>query len=909
MKFIIDSADLVELDDENRADLGGKARPLAALAQQHLPIPDWFVLTATAFDHSLTPLQQQQLAAGEIVTLSTLYPSHAVQTVLAEALLKLCPNGEPVAVRSSAHDEDGQSHSFAGQLDSYLWVTPAEVPARVAEVWRSGFSDRILAYRQEHHYTQLPPPPAVLIQKMVDAESAGVAFSADPVTGQRSVAVVSAVRGLGTTLVSGESNADTYHVGLQGQILQRQFALIPKAEPEAEPKVEPEAENVAILTDPQVQAIAQLSRQVEQHFDRPQDIEWAIAAGQIFLLQSRPITTLTRIPDPDGVMNLWDNSNIVESYGGITTPLTFSFARRAYEEVYRQFCRMMGVPGVTIAQQDQTFRQMLGLLRGRIYYNLLNWYRVLALLPGFRVNRGFMEQMMGVKTALPADVLAELEGATWRDRLQDSFRLVNTLRGLLTNYLTLPRQIRQFYQRLDQALSLPQSALEHLRPDQLAAYYHDLERQLLTRWDAPLVNDFFAMIFYGVLRKLSTTWCNDTQSTLQNDLISGEGGMISAEPAQKVQQMATLAANDADFAELLCTGSLSQILPAIAPNSSFATQYQDYLQKFGDRCLEELKLESTTLHDNPLSLLRSIGHLSRRSEPAAVPESESPRKSAEIRVKQALKGQPLRSIVFNWVLSNARARVRDRENLRFERTRLFGRVRRIFVEMGRRFYGLDLLNSPRDIFYLEVNEILGLIHGTATCTNLKGLVALRQAEFEGYQHLPAPGDRFETRGIVYQGNLFQSQTPSKLPNGETLQGTGCCPGIVRAPVQVVTDPHQAELRQGCILVAERTDPGWIMLFPVAVGLLVERGSLLSHSAIVAREMGIPAIVSLPGLMHWLKDGDWVELNGSTGVVQRIPPESTSQIGDFSEKPPILDTHTDNLPEPVTDQPPVEVSSV
>jgi rifampicin phosphotransferase len=519
MKFIIDSADL---DDENRTDLGGKARPLSALAQQHLPIPDWFVLTATAFDHSLTPLQLQQLAAGEIDTLSTLYPSNAVQMALAEALLKLCPHGEPVAVRSSAHDEDGQSHSFAGQLDSYLWVAPAEVPARVAEVWRSGFSDRIFAYRQEHHYTQLPTPPAVLIQKMVDAEMAGVAFSADPVTGRRGVAVVSAVRGLGTTLVSGESNADTYYVDRQGQILRRQLALIPNAEPNVEPKVE----NVAILTDLQVQAIAQLARQVEQHFDRPQDIEWAIENGQIFLLQARPITTLTRIPDPDGVMNLWDNSNIVESYGGITTPLTFSFARRAYEEVYRQFCRMMGVPRTAIAQQDQTFRQMLGLLRGRIYYNLLNWYRVLALLPGFRVNRGFMEQMMGVKTALPADVLVELEGATWRDRLQDSFRLVNTLRGLLTNYLTLPRQIRQFYQRLDQALSLPQSELEHLRPDQLAAYYHDLERQLLTRWDAPLVNDFFAMIFYGVLRKLSTTWCGDAQGTLQNDLISGEGGMV-----------------------------------------------------------------------------------------------------------------------------------------------------------------------------------------------------------------------------------------------------------------------------------------------------------------------------------------------------------------------------------------------
>jgi pyruvate,water dikinase len=203
------------------------------------------------------------------------------------------------------------------------------------------------------------------------------------------------------------------------------------------------------------------------------------------------------------------------------------------------------------------------------------------------------------------------------------------------------------------------------------------------------------------------------------------------------------------------------------------------------------------------------------------------------------------------------------------------------VELGKRFYAADLLKHPRDIFYLELDEILGTIDGTATCIKLSELAAIRQAEFETYRQLPAPPDRFSTHGAVHP---LAEVIPAKLQisptSDQSLQGIGCCPGIVRAPVQVITDPKNAVLQQGCILVAERTDPGWIMLFPAAAGLLVERGSLLSHSAIVSREMGIPAIVSISGVTQWLKDGDWVEMNGSTGIVQRIePPVSDASQAD------------------------------
>jgi pyruvate,water dikinase len=245
------------------------------------------------------------------------------------------------------------------------------------------------------------------------------------------------------------------------------------------------------------------------------------------------------------------------------------------------------------------------------------------------------------------------------------------------------------------------------------------------------------------------------------------------------------------------------------------------------------------------------------------------RAAADRRVTDALSKRPIRRLVFNWVLRHAQARVRDRENLRLERTRLFGRVRRIFLELGRRLNALNLLESPRDIFYLEVDEALAFVEGRATTTSLRDLVSIRRREFDRYREMPAPDDRFETRGMVYHAQSFSASVQVATVGGDERRGLGCCPGIVRGKVRVVTDPRDAVLDHGSILVAQHTDPGWILIFPSALGILVERGSLLSHAAIVARELGIPAIVSVPGVTSWLNDGDLVELDGSTGVVRKL----------------------------------------
>ena len=831
-------------DDAPVSEVGGKAAALAVLARAGFDVPEWFVVVSQAAAHGTA----------------------AIASDVTAAVQRLGSSGDRFAVRSSAAEEDGAGHSFAGQYETYLDVAPSDVLARIADVWASGTADRVIAYRRERGLTGAPPAPAAIVQRMLRPEAAGVAFSSDPVSGRRGLAVVAAVPGLGDALVSGEADADSYEVTRDGTTHLRALR---------------QDGATRVLTDAQAAAVADLCRRSAAHVGRPQDVEWAIAQGRLYLLQSRPITTMAAVADPDGARRIWDNSNIAESYGGITTPLTFSFARAVYAEVYRQFCVLLAVPRHVVDDHRSTFENMLGLVRGRVYYNLISWYRVLAMLPGFSVNRGFMEQMMGVREPMPDEVLAgELPPTRWA-RWVDGARLARSLVGLVAALRRLPAQTDRFYTRLDGALG-PSADLSALRLDELTAHYRSLERQLLARWDAPLVNDFFAMIFYGVLRGLCTKWCGDADGSLQNDLISGEGGIVSAEPAVLVTQMAGLAARDATLPGTLVSGSLAEIQAAIAalPTQDFATAYHAYLAKFSDRCLDELKLESPTLADEPLMLLRAIGGLAERQRAslpghgpavATAPATSAAtlRERAEARVAQTLAWRPLRRAVFGWVLRQARTRVRSRENLRFERTRVFGRVRRIFVEAGRRLVAEGRLTAPDDVFYLQVDEVLGFVEGTVTTADLATLAEARRREYARYRAQPAPADRFETRGAVWVGHDYQGAARAADPGGEERRGIGCCPGIVEGRARVITDPRDASLAPGEILVAERTDPGWILLFPSASAVVVERGSVLSHSAIVARELGLPAVVSLPGLTAWLKDGDTIRVDGTTGVVRRL----------------------------------------
>jgi pyruvate,water dikinase len=786
--------------------VGGKAASLAHLARHGFAPPAFFVIRAEAFEGD-RPLEG-----------------------LEGALAALGPG--PYAVRSSGRAEDGAEHSHAGQFDTHLNVPPEGVQAAARAVWASGFGETVATYRALKTGAQAEGP-AVIVQRMIPARAAGVAFSADPVSGRRDRVVISAIAGLGDRLVSGEADGEDWTVSDTATC----------------------ATTPAVLTAEEALAIATLARRAEAVFGHPQDVEWALDADALHILQSRPITTpLLTLPTPDTALTIFDNSNIVESYPGLVSPLTYSFAVHVYARVYRAFVALLGVPEATIAANSAVFGNMLGRVDGRVYYNLVNWYRALALLPGFSLNRAYMETMMGVDTPMPAEVTQTIGPPPARGAAKalEYLRLARAGLGLIWQALLLPRTRRRFYDRLNAALDSGFDT-QTATPTALAAEYRKIEATLLDRWDAPLVNDFLCMIAFGASRNLMARWLGDRGLALHNDVMIGQGDIVSAEPARRIAELGGMVRAAGIEAALAERG-----LAALDGHPEIAQAVESYLTKFGDRCTEELKLESLTLRDDPASLIAAIlAHAARdihMNSAGQAPDWVS------------LSPNPVKRALARSIMGWTKARVRDRENLRFERTRIFGHARRVFLAMGREFAARGLIETPRDIFHLTVPEVLGAVEGFGLSGDLKSLIALRRAEAQAAATRPDPPERIELRGPAIAPTWGQSMTARD--DSTRHKATGCSAGRVTARARVIRDPRTQSLAAGDILIARHTDPGWIAVFSNASAIVVERGSLLSHSAIVARELGIPCVVGLKGATAWITDGETITVDGTTGEVER-----------------------------------------
>lgn len=800
--------------------VGGKAAALARLDKAGFAPPGFFVIPAHGF--------VWDAAAAK--------PVPGLEDALTEALGTL--GGGPYAVRSSARQEDGAEHSHAGQFETVLNVAAADVLDAARRVWLSGYSDVVGTYRAVKSGGSAEAP-AIVVQTMIDARAAGVAFSADPVSGQRNRVVIAAVAGLGEELVSGEVDGENWVLDAEGQAVLRPGA--------------PE-----VLTVEEAGRIAELARRAEKTFGTPQDIEWAIDGDGLHILQARPITTpLLPEPAPDTALTIFDNSNIVESYPGLVSPLTYSFAVHVYARVYRAFVDLLGVPRATIEENSAVFGNMLGRVDGRVYYNLVNWYRALALLPGFALNRDFMETMMGVSEPMPAEITEAIgpPPAKGFGKLREYAKLTRVAAGLIWQAMRLSRTRARFYERLNAAIH-GGFDVTTAGPTALAAEYRKIERSLLDRWDAPLINDFLCMIAFGSSRKLMEKWLGPAGLQLHNDVMIGQGDIVSAEPAQRIEHMGGLL-REAGLADSF---DPEAGMDAVAAHPVLSQAVQSYIAKFGDRCTEELKLESIPLSDDPTSLLFAISAAARRKASAQhIPAA--PDWSA------LFKGHPVRRVAARWLITWTKARVRDRENLRFERTRIFGYARRVFLALGREFAARGLLATPRDVFFLTKDEVLGAVEGFGISADLKALVALRKSEDQASAERPDPPERITMRGPAIAPHLNDVPT-GEADHSAVQTATGCSAGRVRATARVIRDPRTQRLEPGAILVARHTDPGWIAVFSNASAIVVERGSLLSHSAIVARELGIPCVVGLKNATQWVRDGETLDVDGATGRVER-----------------------------------------
>lgn len=406
--------------------------------------------------------------------------------------------------------------------------------------------------------------------------------------------------------------------------------------------------------------------------------------------------------------------------------------------------------------------------------------------------------------------------------------------------------------------------------------YINFEKTLLNEWKAPLLNDFFAMIWYGMLQKSCEKYFIGGNPNIHNDLLCGSSDIISTQPIHRSIALATTISGDEELKNMFVVENESFIWKFMKENkgekySSLKKEIDRYIFDFGERCTGELKLETVSYTQEPSKFIRILKSYVEKEitiEKMTGGAEKEVRMKAERELNNALQHKIYKRWKLKRILKKTRELVSARENLRYQRTRAFGIVREIFSHLGKRFFADGILKNDHDIFYLTIEEIFSFINGTSVTQNINALIEMRKTEFNGYKNENIPSERFATYGPVYHANDFFSNNKTNKHEGG-LKGIGCCPGKVRGKVRVVLDANEISSLEGDILVTSSTDPGWVTLFPGASGIIVERGSVLSHSAIVSREMGKPCIVSVSGLLQTLKTGDEIEMDGSTGEIKII----------------------------------------
>jgi len=840
--------------------VGEKATNLSKLGQLGFNVPEWVVIPEERL-LSLIP-DPKKITVVEIE--KTKFPEDIIEDISA-----FFGGTEYFAVRSSARDEDGSIRSFAGLYDSFLYVRKDQLAQKIMDVWKSGFSDHVRSYRSKNNL-EARNTISVIIQRMVNSEISGVAFGMNPRTGNRREIVINSVYGLGEGLVSGELVADEYITSKNGistnlALKNNQFQFSNQVGSGiVRVDVRPEMVKASSLSENQIKEIADvLSRSYESE-GKYQDIEFAYEKGQLYLLQTRPVTAIGNLPDTSGKYIVWDNSNIVESYPGITLPLTFSYIIKLYEKAYRQLVQLLGVSQHEIEKNSEHFANMLGLLNGRVYYNLRSWYKMISILPGYSINAGFMEKMMGVKESFKLDDIEK------NSKLRDYIRLMQMLISISKNLFTLEKQKKKFTTFFDGFVeSYDGLNTDALSAEELMNLYNHVESVMLERWKAPLVNDFFTMIYFGILNKTAISLFGN-ETNIHNDLLSGTRDMISTKPVYLIKLIVNTINTDEGLKSHFEKSSSEEIWKMIQQQKlpGIDLLVNEYINDFGDRYVGELKLETKTYTQNPaqfISLLQSYIQTGASFNGNGKNEEEI-RAQAEEKINIALKRKYFKKAVIKHLIRKTRKLVSGRENLRLYRTRAFGKTRIIFRSIAKRFYAEGIIEHPDDLFYLTKEEIFDFIKGTSVNYAISELVQLRKKEFDAFRTEQVQTARIKSYGMVYHGNNFMAPDFSVGLDGD-IKGIACCKGIVKGRVRVVADIQEISNLHGDILVTVSTDPGWITLFPSVSGILVERGSLLSHSAIVSREMGIPCIVGINDLLKKIRTGDIVEMDGSTGHIK------------------------------------------
>lgn len=849
--------------------VGGKAVGLSRLLAAGLPVPDGCCVTTRAYDEALATIgfdarerwqsarrglagdrRTQLIACRERIL--RLEPSVVLEAV--RGALNRVAGGQSGtwALRSSASNEDSVTLSAAGLYRTVLGARSEELARGIAEVWASMWDERVMEYMVKLGTGESPPSMGVVIQPLLHATIAGVAYSIHPVTGRSTHVAVDAIRGLGQPLVDGRVTPDQYIVeamadqplrimrrihGQQGQRLVASAGSVAIEPLAAFERTQP------ALSDQQAFEVAAMAKRIERSFQHPVDVEWAIDSERLWALQARPITTVRPSVDPTNDESEWSRANFKETMPEVPSPMGISFLEHFMEAYilspYRRLgCRIpRGLHPVRIHQ-------------GRPYLNATLFHSLVGQLGGDPAMN--MEQMGGRRIQSPPPV----RPLKWPALLRAAWLMWREMRRAVREGPVVFAQMKALAGRYS-----PERVSGMSRTD-VHASLNELGRWLESREMTFGIAAGTGQCLQAFSRLLPE-WLGADWRRLLNESLQGQGTVISADQILRVVQMAELARTDAALSDALRRGTdASAARHAAGP--AFLSAFQRYLEDYGHRAVGESDIMSPRLADQPESLMEVIRI--QLDGPPTIPEEL-------IRRQRAVRDRALHAIraccgwrvdrwlIFSWWYRRLCRFFALREANRHHLMWYALAARHLLLRLGQLLVDQGLFAQKEDIFFLTLNEREDL--EKAPADKWKAVIQARRAEHDHWKTVEVPDTIFGWDSAGPEGEDSQQEACSEL------RGIPVSSGIVSGPVRFVrATTDWRRVRPGDIIVASVIDPGMAPLFGVAGGLVVEMGGTLSHGAIIAREYGLPTVANVVRAMSRLREDERVTLDAGRGLVTR-----------------------------------------
>lgn len=699
------------------------------------------------------------------------------------------------AVRSSSNLEDGKLNSFAGQFDTYLNVKPSEINNKVKECFNSINNKNVSKYIEENNIDKSNLKMDVIIQEMVNSDISGVLFTSNP-QGLLNEVVITVGVGLGNNVVEDKVDTTTYYYNINDDV----YYYEGKKD---------------LLNKELIDKLITTSNKIKEVFGEYLDIEFAIENNEIYILQTRKITTIK-----DNNILVLDNSNIVESYPGVSLPLTISFVKFVYSGVFKGVAYRVLRNKKIIDKYNDNLNNMVGSSSGRIYYKISNWYTIIRFLPLSNKIIPIWQDMMGVKNK---SFSKEKISISFFTRIKTYFNSIHELRSAPKNMEKLNTKFIDINNYFNESFN------ENLSIQEIKKIYDKLQEEILSIWDITLINDMYSFIYTGLLKKRLNKKFNENKV---NEYISGISNIESLKP---IESLITLSFEK---------DKLSQ--------EEYNNEFNNYIYKYGDRNLEELKLESETFRTNPSLLEDKIKEY--RSDLNKLNELyENIHKKKDKSIKTGF--------ITKSIMKKAMTGIKNREISRLNRSRIYGMVRSMFLTIGNNLVKENKIDEVRDIFYLTIDEIFDYKD-----YDLMKLINSRKEDYLIYKKLP------NYSRLIFMDKEFDKHHKSinsynKKINKDKLIGTPCSNGIVEGYTLVIDDVTKKLDVKDKILITKMTDPGWVFLLATCKGVISEKGSLLSHTAIISRELKVPSIVGVEDVTNIINNNDYIRMNANTGEIE------------------------------------------